>query len=320
MTAVLQPPIGIVIPVDWRSKRVKRWLDRLIAGWYYEEPVGQAGTELECMPPCYSIDGYTDTFFSTGGCTCSALTTETDQWDGVFRLRRDAGESIPPLPGETNTRRCAWSPILVDGEYEPDTVNDAPIYHARIGGDVTDYRTVLRPNSDDVWELRVGCQDGTAAGQVLWFGKNTGPNPVGTYTKDSGCSSVSEVTISRVSSHGCYCDIVEPCPSDCTDCADDYTAVVSGFTGDCATFNDTYTFSKSGAGCTWTEAPEDFGIIECRVAGNPWGYPNNYWGISGINVSFAIFGTGDCPDTGTYTLLFFCGVCAGQSGTIVLST
>jgi len=107
----------------------------------------------------------------------------------------------------------------------------------------------------------------------------------------------------------------------CTACPSSITAVVSGFTGACATYlNATYTLDRNGTLCEWVDNGSPV-KVRLEKGGNN-GYLVRLTASDGtIGTSTKINQTSsDCPVNGTYTVTFSGGgACSFQTGTIVIS-
>lgn len=266
-SGVLQPPGGLVIRPRRRESWLDMWqrkLDQWLNSWesmYLEEKVGEAGTEMECTPPCFSIKGYTHEYFSVVGCGCDTFASHRKdgdgglvKWDGVFRMWRTAsevlpgtGEVIPPL------RECLWQTKLHFGEYIGSGLSGVSLAHRGPKDlppewDFDQLSTFLRPitNSagEKVWEIVVNCiKDGEGGpggpdAILMWRGENTTRDPdTSPYTQlggtEGGCSGYpAELEIERASGHGCFCDPFVLCPeanTGCESCPDKFYVQMEGW-------------------------------------------------------------------------------------------
>lgn len=289
--------------------------------WFYEESVGQAGTEMECDPPCYSISGYTDSFFNLSGCACDTVTSQADHWDGVWHQYRheNPGEL---LPGQKRyERKCIWTPWVNDGDFpSPDRISNKVLSSS-----------ILEPtDGDERWLMVVKCNN-LPGSTVIWQGTSENKDPTSLYTRDDSAScdnssSTKTIKLDKASAHGCWCPSPQTCPSSSADCEDwpsTLYGTLAGYTGfGCEDLNGCYSFPKSGA-CDYPgvgfPAP---GYISCSELGavlpsvNP-----GYWVFKNFQSGFSVLGvTGDSePPLGTYRIRVPCGACNNDNITFTLS-
>ncbi len=308
--------------------RVMRAIDDILKRielWFFEEPVGEAGTEMECGPPCFAIKDYTDSFFDFTSCTCDSVTTQDDYWDGMWHQFRQHN-SGDLLPGQKRYERvCRWEPRLNDGDFpDADRISDKVFY---THSDPT-LTTRLEPTEDEEqWEMVIKCTNG-AGSSVIWQGKSKNRDPLSVYTKDSGCddSANTTITLEKASAHGCFCKGQVACPSVAADCADWPDTLYGTITGnagdtDCTDRNGCRTYTKT-SGCEYSGGgfPEP-GSIVCSVLGrilpaiNP-----GYWVFETWLSGYAVMGSvGDAePTFGTYKIHNPCSDC-GDSATFTFN-
>jgi len=109
----------------------------------------------------------------------------------------------------------------------------------------------------------------------------------------------------------CESPVPQACPEDeCVGCNLEYTATVSGFTGDCSILNGTYACGNGGP-CSWEGFNDVF--VQAML-----GCEDGVWSVvlldlmgSGCTATFTSDNTTGCPTLGSYS---------GGTGSLVMST
>ena len=106
------------------------------------------------------------------------------------------------------------------------------------------------------------------------------------------------------------CCAAQPCPVDCSACADCYLVSISGFVGNCGMLNHSFIVIRSG--CTWYPFS---GSVVLSCSNSHWVLSIDCTYVGGGIISGSIANTTGCP-LGTYSLT--CST--GGTGTAVVTT
>jgi hypothetical protein len=257
--------------------------------------VGSTGNMFGCDLPCFSIDGFTNSFFSMSACgDCDSNTNYNASyaWDGVLR---------PVIPIVVNVPN-AW-----DGCTYGFRRNGANSFGIHNGKNITEPAPGAGGSlhiGSTTCTLTIRCVDGSTT-VTIWQGTQPSRFPDSQpFIRVAGCSATpASLTLTKLTGAGCLCDDYDPngCedadgdPKDCTGCppvaagANCIQVVSSGFSdagGDanCAFLNTTNKFTRDGGNsCLYSTnrsgSPE--AEIRCVSVGNGFAIWRYQDGVSG---------------------------------------
>lgn len=232
---------------------------------------GPQGGIRHCNLPCFSIEGFTNSFFNVSSCTCKAVaaanyTSSQAAWDGVFRPWVPVA---PPVVGELSFNvwdGCTYSFGRNGAITQGGRVHNGKLIIGSVGlgsGTIVgDPMNISPPGTI----ITIRCDDNAGGTNTIWQGSHDSEMPdAKPVVRIAGCSPTPEkINLKKLSATGCICDVLDPaeCPTsaECAACSANspligWTFQVTGFTvsGCIGALNGTHKIRDRTTDCIFDE-------------------------------------------------------------------